>query len=211
VRITSKSTIENVIAAVGEALGKAGIDAVLVGGACATVYSGGIYTSDDLDLVPRSDPSQRELDAALARIGFTRQDAQYFHDESEIFVEFQRGPVSIGRDAAIKPVPLKLGRTALPALSATDSCRDRLAAFYHWNDRQALEVAVAIAVNNRVDQSKIRAWSAGEGASAKFDEFKRDLARARKRTPRGGASMTPKRRTARSGRQRPGRRPRTAS
>lgn len=65
-------------------------------------------------------------------------------------------------------------------LSPTDSCRDRLAAFYHWNDRQSLEVAVAIARRNRVNMAAIRRWSIAEGAARGFDEFLAELKGARR-------------------------------
>jgi hypothetical protein len=63
------------------------------------------------------------------------------------FVEFPVGPLGIGRDLAVKPVQIRIGGGArrIRALSATDCCRDRLAAFYHWNDRQSLDAAVDIA------------------------------------------------------------------
>ena len=59
------------------------------------------------------------------------------------------------------------------ALSATDSCRDRLAAFYHWNDRQSLEVAVHIARRQKVNLRKIRQWSEQEDHLEQFEEFQR--------------------------------------
>ncbi|HEY3170433.1 MAG TPA: hypothetical protein VGK08_05460, partial [Thermoanaerobaculia bacterium] len=62
------------------------------------------------------------------------------------------------------------------------SCRDRLAAFYHWNDRQSLETAVRIALRNRVDFQLIRGWSAEEGMETKYNEFRQELTRRRKRT-----------------------------
>jgi hypothetical protein len=58
-------------------------------------------------------------------------------------------------------------------LSPTDSCRDRLAAYYHWNDRQSLEVAVAIARRNPVDLAVIGEWSTAEGFPERFEEFLR--------------------------------------
>jgi hypothetical protein len=57
------------------------------------------------------------------------------------------------------------------ALSATDSCRGRLAAFYHWNDRQALRAALTIARLHKVDLASIRKWSEGEGARPAIEEF----------------------------------------
>ncbi len=181
-KITAASTLERVAAAVGEALRRAEIRAVLTGGACAVIYSGGEYQSEDVDLILESATSQRVLDEALARVGFKRKGDRYVHPLSRFFVEFPRGPISVGRDVRIVPVPLRVGGLRLLALSATDSCRDRLAAFYHWNDRQSLETAVSIALNRKVDLAKIRSWSAAEGSARKFEDFAREL-KARKRSP----------------------------
>jgi hypothetical protein len=57
------------------------------------------------------------------------------------------------------------------ALSPTDSCRDRLAAFYHWRDRQSLRLAVAVARHQAVDLEAIRKWSRAEGSLAEYEEF----------------------------------------
>jgi hypothetical protein len=185
--LTSRSSLEDVVEAVASGLEKAGIRAVLIGGACAAIYSGGGYTSEDLDWIIQSEPSQKQLDAALAAIGFSRRASQYFHERSDYFVEFPRGPLTIGRDVRIAPITLKIGRARVLAISPTDSCRDRLAAFYHWGDRQSLDVAVKIALANRVRMTRIRAWSDRENASEKFEEFERDLERARRerKRPRG--------------------------
>jgi len=187
VTLTARSSLEVVVEAVGAALERAGIRAVLVGGACAAIYSGGAYMSEDLDLIIQSAPSQRQLDDAMAEIGFTRRASQYFHDKTDFFVEFPRGPLAIGRDVRIEPIRLKIGRGRVLAISPTDSCRDRLAAFYHWGDRQSLDVAVKIALSNRVLMTRIRTWSAGEDALQKFEEFEKELERARRRKgrPRG--------------------------
>jgi hypothetical protein len=178
-KITARSTIDEVIEIVSSTLEKAGITAVLVGGACATLYSGGVYTSEDLDLIIQSTPRQPALDGAMAGIGFTRKQAQYFHAKSDFFVEFPRGPLAIGQDVRIRPVRLRVGRSRILALSAMDSCRDRLAAFFHWNDRESLDVAVAIAARQRVSLAAIRAWSVAENSVEKYEVFKRELARAR--------------------------------
>ncbi len=94
---------------------------------------------------------------------------------------FPRGPLTIGGDDRIRPVEYASGPRRCLALSATDSCRDRLAAFYHWNDRQSLEVAVLIALINRLDWRIVRDWSAGEGFAARYDEFVKEVRRERRR------------------------------
>jgi hypothetical protein len=182
-KITAKSDLSTVALAVAEALESAGIHAVLTGGACAAIHTAGGYPSEDVDFVLQSAPSQRRLDEAMAALGFRRRQDQYFHPQTRFFVEFPTGPLGIGRDLEVKPVRKRIRSfgPAIRILSATDSCRDRLAAFYHWNDRQSLDAAVRIALKNRVEIDRIRAWSAQEGASERFAEFAAELERARKR------------------------------
>jgi hypothetical protein len=60
-------------------------------------------------------------------------------------------------------------------LTATDICKDRLAAFYHWQDRQSLQQAINIARDNDVNIDYIKEWSDKEGMSDKFGLFKSGL------------------------------------
>ena len=177
--IGPRSTLADVAAAVAAALHEGGFRAVLTGGACATIYSAGAYQSFDLDFILQEGGGQRALDRTMAGLGFVRETDRYTHPKTAFFVEFPRGPLAIGDDTAIRPVRLAgpAGRTL--ALSATDSCRDRLAAFYHWSDRQSLDAAVAIARRHRVNMRAIEAWSAREGAQDQFGEFRRAV-RARR-------------------------------
>lgn len=177
-RITARSTLEQVAVVVASALREAEIRAVLTGGACATIYSNGEYQSEDLDLILQSLPTQRSLDEAMARAGFTRNGDTYEHPRTPFFVEFPRGPLAIGTDTSIQPVERRVEGIALLILSPTDSCRDRLAAFFHWKDRQALGAAVAIATKHDLDLEGIRAWSQREGAEGAFEEFLRKLKEA---------------------------------
>ncbi len=119
--------------------------------------------------------TQQKLDAALGDIGFARTGDRYVHPETQFWVEFPRGPLAVGGDDKIRPTTLrdKAGRAS--TLSATDSCRDRLAAFYHWNDRQSLDVAVHIARRQKVNLKKIRQWSELEAHLDQFEEFRRRI------------------------------------
>ena len=107
----------------------------------------------------------------MASIGFHRDTDHYTHPATIFFVEFPAGPLGIGRDIRIRPVLHRIGKEEVWTLSATDSCRDRLAAFYHWKDRQSLDVAVIIARRNDVDLEAIRRWSRRESSLDGFDEF----------------------------------------
>ena len=160
---------------VGDALRRGGIRGVLTGGACASLYTGGRYQSADVDIIPQSAVPRRDLDAAMESIGFSRRRDRYVHATLPFYVEFPRGPLAIGADHRIRPVERGHGRARALVLSPTDSCRDRLAAFYHWDDRQSLEVAIVIARRNRVNMAAISRWSRGEGAVDRFREFSTQL------------------------------------
>lgn len=73
----------------------------------------------------------------------------------------------------------------LRLLAPTECVMDRLAAFYHFKDPQALEqaVAVALACRRQVDTKKIQAWSRRERAGDKWDEFSRRVQEAGRRRP----------------------------
>ena len=125
--------------------GGTGPRAVLTGGACASLYTRGSYQSRDMDFIVAGAVTQPGLDRAMASVGFHRSGDRYVHAQVLFYVEFPRGPLAIGDDYEIVPVTRSTAAGRALVLSATDSCRDRLAAFYHWNDRQSLDVAVSIA------------------------------------------------------------------
>ena len=169
------STLAAVVAAVGGALRRARIRAVLTGGACASLHNGGASSSFDLDFVIQSAVTQTQLDAALSSVGYRRDKDRYVHRSCPFWVEFPPGPLGLGSDAEVRPREITVGRRRILALSATDSCRDRLAAFYHWNDAQSLKAAVAIARRQPVDLALIARWSHREGAAKAHADFERAL------------------------------------
>ena len=176
-----RSTLASVAVQVGDALRRHGVRAVLTGGACACLHSAGHYVSADMDFIVTGHATQPVLDEAMASLGFVRRGDRYTHARTRFYVEFPRGPLAIGADYQIQPVEYRLGGARAFVLSPTDACRDRLAAFYHWNDRQSLAVAIAIAHRNRVNLAAIRRWSVAEGAAGRFTEFAREVTAARSR------------------------------
>lgn len=179
-----RPSLAAVAVTVGDALRRHGIRAVLTGGACASLYARGTFQSVDVDFIVSGPVTQEALDAAMASVGFRRRRDRYVHPRLPFYVEFPRGPLAVGGDYRLRPVERAQGRARTLALSATDSCRDRLAAYYHWADRQSLQVAVAIAMRNRINLTAIRRWSAREGAASLFEEFLAELARVRRRPRR---------------------------
>jgi hypothetical protein len=80
-------------------------------------------------------------------------------------------PLSVGRQQIKTVNTIEVDNMILKLLTPTDSVKDRLAAFYFWNDRQAFEQARLIQAYNEVDFEEIHQWSELEGELDKFNYF----------------------------------------
>lgn len=181
-KLGPRSSLTQVVMCVGAALESARIHAVLTGGACANFYSSGAYLSNDADFVLTGTVTRAELDEAMRTVGFSRVRDHYRHPTAPFVVEFPAGPLAIGRDHTLRPRLITSANGRVRLLSATDSCRDRLAQFYFWRDKQGLRSAVEIAIQRRVDMTAIRSWSVSEECLEKFEQFKQALEVARRRS-----------------------------
>ena len=86
--------------------------------------------------------------------------------------------VSAALSAAGITAVLSGGALAIEILTPTQCVMERLAAFYHWRDRQALDQAVAVAGSQDVDIDAVRRWSNAEGQGERFAEFLRAIRRS---------------------------------
>jgi hypothetical protein len=178
VKLGRKSSLIAVTVHVARALADAGIRAVLTGGACANLHTGGRTRSFDLDFVLQGSVPPRKLDEAMAAAGFTRKGNQYHHPSVRFVVEFPPGPLGIGADCRLRPGQHNNPRASVRARYPMDSCRDRLAGFYHWNDRQSLKAAVAIARRHHLGLRVIQRWSARVGFLPAFEEFAAEVGKS---------------------------------
>lgn len=183
-KITRETTREELAAIVASHLAGAGIAVVLVGGSVAAIYSSEKYVTYDLDFT--SWASTREIGKEMAKLGFTMNGRLASHPDTAFSVDFVGSPVMIGHkhvpDAMLTTRTTSHG--AFQLLSPLDCVLDRLAAFYHYQDRQGLEQAVAITRAQRVAIADVEAWSTAEGRETKgrgdafavsFAEFRRLL------------------------------------
>ncbi|MEW6041285.1 MAG: hypothetical protein AB1633_07160, partial [Elusimicrobiota bacterium] len=77
------------------------IDAVLVGGACVSIYSRNKYLSMDLDYV--SNAALKELEPIMEKLGFHQKSGRHFERRGcRFFIEFPPPPVAIGKEVPIK-------------------------------------------------------------------------------------------------------------
>lgn len=161
---------------VGTALERAGIVAVLTGGSAATFYTTE-YQSLDLDFVLTFREPHADVAATIASLGYVRRGSQFEHPATRFTLDFPRGPLMIGGDEVVDWETARRGDEAFHVLTRTDCVRDRLAAFYHWNDRSSLRSACAVAASGDIEIDRIAAWSERESAREKFAEFRRVLIR----------------------------------
>lgn len=169
-KISKNLSLGELAALIATELKRSNIDCVLTGGAVVSIYTNNKYQSSDLDFISPND--HKEIERALSILGFQKKGRVFKHKETSFYVEFPKGPLAIGNKIIKAEGEVTILGNKLILLSPTQSVMDRLAAFYHWNDRQSLDQALWIAEKHPIKIDKIRAWSKEEGAIDKFEEFR---------------------------------------
>ncbi len=162
---------------VQEHLRHKGIDVVLSGGACVSIYSQDQYVSMDLDMIHTSlmTPKRKSIRAAMSELGFT-EDGRYFkrHD-TELFIEFPAGPPAVGEEPVKEICEQHESTGILRIISPTDCIKDRLTGFFHDDDQQCLAQAILVAQSNAIDIDEVARWSEGEGKLNEFRQIQEQL------------------------------------
>lgn len=167
----ARMSAEELAAHVCQTLGDAGITVTLTGGACVAIWSDGAYTSKDLDFVEQGVVPRREIRRVMVDMGFSEENRYFTHPDTEFYVEFPSGPLAVG-DQPVQDVALrKLPTGTLRLLTPTDCVKDRLSAWFHWNDRQALAQAALVARATTVNMADLRRWAKQESRHEAFAEF----------------------------------------
>jgi hypothetical protein len=97
----------------------------LVGGGAVELYTGGAYTTGDLDFVGYVPNPARK---ALIQAGFVKLGKNWIHEGARIFLEFPSS--SLGEDE--RKAVLTVGRFLIQIVGPEDLLVDRLAAWKHW-------------------------------------------------------------------------------
>ena len=164
---------------VQEHLRRRGIDVVLSGEACVSIYSQDRYVSMDLDMIHTSltKPKRKSIRDAMSALGFAEGGRYFKHPDTDLFVEFPAGPPAVGEEPVREIHELHEATGVLRIISPTDCIKDRLTGFFHDNDRQCLAQAILVAQHNSVDVDEIERWSKGEGKLSEFREIREQLGR----------------------------------
>jgi hypothetical protein len=169
-----KMGIKELSALISGKLRESGIDAILVGGACVSIYTKNRYLSFDLDFVTYA--TLKEVTPVLAKVGFLRKSSRHFtRNNCPFFIEFVAPPAAMGNEPLKEEQKLKTRLGTIVLLTPTDSVKDRLAAYYHWNDPQALEQALMVAEAQKINLREVKRWSEKEGHAQKYLAFLKRL------------------------------------
>jgi hypothetical protein len=174
--IRKNLSLPDLAAVICDACKRNGIDIVLSGGACVSIYTRNAYESFDLDFVLLSHVRRKMIRPVLEALGFREDGRHYRHPDTPYIVEFLSPPLSVGGEPVREINEIRRGKMILRLLSPTDCVKDRLAAFYHWNDKPSLDQALMVCKDNPVDLREVRRWSMNEGMKDKFKLFKEALA-----------------------------------
>ena len=98
---------------------------VVVGGAAVELYTGGAYTTGDIDLVGAVSPGAAQ---ALKKAGFERQGRHWILESEQIFVEFPGEALDPDEEASW----IEFEGHRLRVISIEDLLVDRLGAWEYW-------------------------------------------------------------------------------
>lgn len=173
-QIKNMSQVE-LAAYVQDSLQEEGIDVVLSGGSAASFYSNNKYVSKDLDLINTGFAKRSRIKLVMEKLGFKEKGRYFVHPETAFFIEFPDGPLSVGEEPVKEVSEFELKTGTLKILSPTDCVKDRLSAFYFFNDLQGLEQALLVAKSQNVDLKEIKRWSKVERKEKEYKVFTQKL------------------------------------
>jgi hypothetical protein len=164
----SNTSIVDLAAIVANHLHQHDIKVVLVGGLAVEIYTENIYLTKDIDMVDISYQSPAVLRAAMTEIGFVKQGRIYINKTTDISVEFPAGPISVGDELITRTTTAKSKLGEIPILCAEDVIKDRLAAYFHWQDKPSLVQALALMLQHPIATDTLRAFCRKEGRQDEF-------------------------------------------
>ncbi len=170
-------SVEELAGLVCETLANVEITTTLTVGANVAIWSEGKYVSRDLDFIEEGPVSRRTVKDALTMIGFIEKDRYFVHPETEFYVEFPAGPLTVGDERVYEVETRNTGAGRLRLLTPTDCVKDRLAAFFYWNDTMAFEQALLVAREQPIDIADLRRWAKAEGETDNLATFEGALGR----------------------------------
>lgn len=151
---------------------------VLVGGSAVELYSGGAYTSGDLDFVGTLTPGA-ELE--LRREGFEKAGRHWVHEAGQVFIELPGDVLTEGEEV----IRLDFNEHSVLTISPEDALVDRLAAWEHWKSSADGVAALLLYRKTRdgLDEDRLRRIAGVRGLVEAFEKLLDFDRRTRDRVP----------------------------
>ncbi len=151
---------------------------VLVGGSAVELYSGGAYTTGDLDFVGHVPARVSRL---LKKAGFEKQGRHFIHERGQVYIEFP--------SASLGPTETSLRKRmrgrSIVIISLEDLIIDRLAAWKFWNSsRDAVNAFLLYRRHkNSLDISRLEARAKEEDLESAWTVLEQFASEHSKRRP----------------------------
>ena len=121
-QIGSMSQVE-LAAYIQDSLDREGIKVVLSGGSAVSFYSSDKYVSRDLDLINANFAKRSRIRLVMEKIGFQEQGRYFINPETQFFVEFPDGPLSVGEEPVKEISEFELATGTLRVVRASARSR----------------------------------------------------------------------------------------
>ena len=83
-------------------------------------------------------------------------------------VEFPSAPLFVGDDFVNETTTISVGNSEIPILHAIDVVKDRLAAYFHWNDRPSLAQAITVMICHGIKPVDVESFCVREMKAEEF-------------------------------------------
>jgi hypothetical protein len=130
-----------------------------------------VYQSEDLDFVLTFGTDGALVKSALSALGYVFKNHMFIHPDSHFTMEFPKGPLAIGAEVVSTFDTVREGDQTLHIVSPTDVVRDRLNKYAAWDDFSALRAAVGVALEQKIDLAKVRAFMHRDGQGVFRERF----------------------------------------
>jgi hypothetical protein len=134
-------SLVEVAAAVAAHLRTQGTEVVIVGGSAITAHVPAVYTSMDIDFAVTAGDVRTTIVRALSELGFQQRGRIFVHSDTVYTLDFVPDTPHIDREAVHNFAQIQTPVGPVRALHLEDAITDRIAAFLHWSDSEALDVA----------------------------------------------------------------------
>jgi hypothetical protein len=171
VKPVAKMSLLELAAWVCSRLQQQGISVVLSGGSVVSLFTENRHQSNDLDFIENGSHARKQLKKVMGELGFSEENRYFTHPETDFFVEFPSGPLSVGNEPVKEIVEIKTKTGILKIISPTECVKDRLCAYYHWKDLQSLEQAKWVCEKHSIRWKEVKRWSDQEGMGKEFNKI----------------------------------------